>query len=109
MIREPTVFILGAGASIPYGFPSGYELRKVICQAAVGPNQSLPQLLQRTLNTDPQAIMQFASEFLHSGQMSIDAFLSRRMELATIGKLCIAAELCIREQAALVVSPSDPD
>jgi hypothetical protein len=26
MIRKPTVFILGAGASEPYGFPIGREL-----------------------------------------------------------------------------------
>ena len=26
MIRQSTVFILGAGASVPYGFPSGMKL-----------------------------------------------------------------------------------
>ena len=30
MIHEPTVFILGAGASNPYGFPDGQSLLKVI-------------------------------------------------------------------------------
>ena len=30
MITEKTVFILGAGASKPYGFPTALELRKDI-------------------------------------------------------------------------------
>ena len=31
MIKEETVFILGAGASCPYGYPDGKELREQIC------------------------------------------------------------------------------
>ena len=31
MINTNTVFVLGAGASIPYGFPSGAELREILC------------------------------------------------------------------------------
>ena len=27
MIKTPTVFVLGAGASQPFGFPLGFELR----------------------------------------------------------------------------------
>jgi hypothetical protein len=34
MITTPTVFILGAGASIPYGFPSGLDLVDMICGPA---------------------------------------------------------------------------
>ena len=30
MIEEDTVFILGAGASCPYGFPDGKKLRSEI-------------------------------------------------------------------------------
>ena len=30
MITEETLFILGAGASNPYGFPTGKELRSYI-------------------------------------------------------------------------------
>ena len=31
MIKIPTVFIVGAGASKPYGFPIGRELVTLIC------------------------------------------------------------------------------
>ncbi len=32
MIEQETVFILGAGASFPYGYPNGDELRKSIIE-----------------------------------------------------------------------------
>jgi hypothetical protein len=32
MIDTETVFILGAGASKPYGYPTGYELKEFICE-----------------------------------------------------------------------------
>jgi hypothetical protein len=31
MITEETVFILGAGASMPYEYPTGAGLKKMIC------------------------------------------------------------------------------
>ena len=38
MITHPTVFILGAGASKPYGFPTGKELRVQIITEFVNEN-----------------------------------------------------------------------
>lgn len=35
MITENTIFILGAGASKPYGFPTGAELREQICKLKI--------------------------------------------------------------------------
>ena len=32
MITEDTLLILGAGASFPYGYPTGKELRHIICK-----------------------------------------------------------------------------
>jgi len=32
MIVKPTVFVLGAGASVPYGFPTGPELADEVCR-----------------------------------------------------------------------------
>jgi len=31
MITQQTVFILGAGASAPYGYPTGAGLKDIIC------------------------------------------------------------------------------
>jgi hypothetical protein len=33
VIFKPTVFVLGAGASVPYGFPTGYDLASKILKA----------------------------------------------------------------------------
>ena len=32
MITIPTVFVLGAGASVPYGLPTGRDLTKKACE-----------------------------------------------------------------------------
>jgi len=37
MISRATVFVLGAGASMPYGFPSGKELRDNVLYATSFP------------------------------------------------------------------------
>ena len=104
MIEQPTVFILGAGASIPYGLPSGPELRSIICDAAGGSNRSLPTVLSAALQVDPGSVVTFATAFSKSGMVSIDAFLTRRPQFADVGKLCIAASLCQRESAGRVSS-----
>ena len=36
MIERPTLFVLGAGASEPYGYPTGAELRRYICDIFPG-------------------------------------------------------------------------
>ncbi len=36
MITTPTVFVLGAGVSMPYGFPSGRQLIEQISNTALG-------------------------------------------------------------------------
>ena len=36
MIETKTVFVLGAGANAPYGYPTGAGLRKEICKKSVG-------------------------------------------------------------------------
>ena len=36
MITMPTVFILGAGASKPYGYPTGSELKNIILRNLEG-------------------------------------------------------------------------
>jgi hypothetical protein len=96
MITKPTLFILGAGASKPYGFPSGWELRNMICNLADGVgNPTLQEL--HLLGYSTTDIRAFAKSFMLSKINSIDAFLSRRLELEHIGKLTIAAMLIPKE------------
>ena len=44
MFREPTVLILGAGASMPYGFPSGTQLIEDICS---GKPEQMARLIEK--------------------------------------------------------------
>jgi hypothetical protein len=109
MIKRRTLFILGAGASIPYGFPSGAELRALLCDAAGAIDSELSRLLFGVLEINTRDTFEFAQTFLNSGQPSIDAFLARRGEFREIGKLCIAAALCQREVPARVMRYENDD
>lgn len=106
MIHKRTVLILGAGASIPYGFPSGAELRNLLCDANWH-NRTMKSL--GDVGIASGTLSQFQSEFLHSGLSSIDDFLSRRGEYERVGKLAIAYELCIRERDGSVFGTNIDD
>jgi len=100
MITKPTLFILGAGASIPYGFPSGATLRNRICEAASHKASGLAYSMFRHLGFEMEEVHEFATAFRDSRLASIDSFLSRRREYSDIGKLVIAALLIPSEQEA---------
>jgi hypothetical protein len=91
MFRLPTTFILGAGASMPYGYPSGDQL----VQQIVG----LTNLdAQNSLAVDPQHCRTFQTELKRS-HLSIDAFLNNRSEFLEVGKRAIAHCLCYWESS----------
>ena len=46
MIRKPTVLVLGAGASRPYGFPTAYEMVVATEREIVDPVALSPTLLK---------------------------------------------------------------
>ncbi|MFZ3018680.1 MAG: hypothetical protein WA056_09520 [Gallionella sp.] len=111
MITVPTTLVLGAGASKPYGFPSGHELRQLLCSPA-----ALNGMYQ--CGFDQRDLEAFSSAFLKSGMPSIDAFLARRGKhkvgsltdatYADIGKAAIAYRLiqCERPESIHVL-PDD--
>ena len=91
MIDIPTVFILGAGASKPYGYPTGNELKKFI-------TSELFMLLNRFIREREELqlvreewdrnVREFVESFRGTVD-SIDLFLSRRTECMEVGKLAI--------------------
>jgi hypothetical protein len=92
LIREPTVFVLGAGASEPYGLPLGPELRSNILQHY----NSDAGLTVHLFNTTPfvrHQIDSFVTALRYSGLSSVDAFLERRPEFMDIGKALMGIEL----------------
>jgi hypothetical protein len=92
MINNDTVFILGAGASMPYGYPSGNDLRKMIVK-------NFSNLCGRISNNERfgppllESASEFSRVFNFSSTQSIDLFLSRNPKFSEIGKLAII--LCI--------------
>ena len=50
MLTYNTVFILGAGASKPFGFPTGAELKNNICEVKQIGEKSLPKILIKASN-----------------------------------------------------------
>jgi hypothetical protein len=107
MINEPTVLILGAGASMPYKFPSGVELRNLICGLSNLGNEN-HQFLVQQLECDSGELRHFARTFHGSNIKSIDAFLARRPEFTAFGKLSIATLLCQTELPKRVI-PGDAE
>lgn len=81
MLSKNVVFVIGAGASEPYGHPLGSDLRRHLCIPDYS-NVGFPILptLIKVGGIDPARLEEFSQIFLHSGQLSIDAFLSKRSE-----------------------------
>lgn len=94
MITENTVFILGAGASKPYGFPTALELRKDIIRNFS--KQYHNKLIEdRRLSHSEKApiendIKELIDTFKLSSTKSIDLFLSRNKKYYGLGKAIIA-------------------
>ena len=82
MIRQKTVFIIGAGASKPYGYPTGKELRDKI----IGGFNRWKELMYPSQH---QIAENFLDTFKRSGNVSIDLFLSRNPEFRDVGKIAI--------------------
>ena len=70
MISKPIVLILGAGASVEYGFPSGRGLTREVCKLAAG--APFNAVLNAGFKED--RIRAFQSELTLSDQPSVDAF-----------------------------------
>jgi hypothetical protein len=97
MIKVPTVLILGAGASIPFGFPSGLQLKAEICRAIDEKGEIFEDL---KLFTDPDQVRDFYNNLLLSSEMSIDAFLEHNPDYFKIGRRAIANVLLRKEKHA---------
>lgn len=96
-------YIIGAGASVPYGMPTGAGLKKQIISYANSAytefksgriDQSYPGLLDK----DPEdgvALDSFRKDFSLSPVTSIDAFLAAQPQYTSVGKYFIS--LCLIE------------
>lgn len=121
MITNKTVLVLGAGASVPFGFPSGQVLFDII-RFFLNPgyprypgnglsiSQWLPSHLEwslpesfKMLNSvfSKESLDAFGGKIYKSGEESIDAFLEYQTgEFLEIGKAAIAAVMLAFEREA---------
>lgn len=122
MITYRTTFVVGAGASVDYGFPLGGQLTRQIANALTfnGSNSSPEKELMSTVISvlGRHRNLGFESEVLYreaahlreglTTASSIDAFLDSRHDnpkLELIGKMAIACCLITAEQACTSLRP----
>jgi hypothetical protein len=105
MIRTNTVFILGAGASKPYGYPTAAELRTNICNDFPGMIKNLSFAPAPVSASIRKARMiheaeLLADKFKKSSTPSIDLFLARNPEYSDIGRSAIVTCILKKEKAS---------
>lgn len=104
MIERRTVLILGSGASKPYGFPTGIELKNNILGINLRRALEMAKLDQDNPNYSPNwrylietcgesAIESFFYSLRRSGKNSVDSFIEHRPEFMEVGKLLISYQL----------------
>jgi hypothetical protein len=102
MITENTVFILGAGASNPYHYPTGAELRDQLCgEFLLDLNYLLTGSTLFDSNNKPREVSRgemLAKAFRESKIKSIDRFLAVNNELSDIGKIAITISILNAEK-----------
>ena len=117
MIKRKTALIIGAGASIPYGFPSGIDLVKTICKnlyiakdkdidMTIGINPWFNILIQ--IGFRSEKILEFRDALHKCGHYNIDEFLEHRREFDNIGKYAIALALVPHENTDLLFDVDEP-
>jgi hypothetical protein len=100
MIKNPTVFVLGAGSSMPYGFPSGIELiEEIITLYSKNTIRDLFDIYASfTGRIKPATILNFSKSLIDSNAASIDDFLTYHRDNSDyqfVGKIAIF--LCIHQ------------
>jgi hypothetical protein len=103
MISEPTVLVLGAGASAPYGLPCSPDLKKRLIYM-LDPQYGWHRALKSIGHSDAE-IQSFREAFRHSSRPTIDAFLEHTPSQVELGKHCLALALSDME----IESALDPE
>ncbi|MFA6978634.1 MAG: hypothetical protein WC209_04840 [Ignavibacteriaceae bacterium] len=94
MLRKKTVFILGAGASAPYKFPTADGLKKQIINESSSLlssfNDAGNKIFVRYLDKKPIYYEDFIEGYNKAKTISIDLYLNINPHLADFGKMAIA-------------------
>lgn len=107
MKNKKTVFVLGAGASCSYGYPSGARLRELICFNEGFWESYFEYLRGETILDNTRKaqkrieIQKFIDIFRKSSTKSVDVFMANNPKLSSIGKYIIAYEIFRYEKNSL--------
>jgi hypothetical protein len=104
VIKNKTVFVLGAGASNPFGLPLGAELKTHVL-ANYNDKAGHAVNLYNTTTFREGDVRSFITALRYSGLTSVDTFLERRPEFIEIGKATMAIELIVRESLDALWQP----
>jgi hypothetical protein len=108
MIHKKTVLILGAGASVGYGFPTGPKLiNKIVANCADMNGES--RRLMRLVGADDGVVERFLPALKATQLDSIDDFLTHRPAFREVGKLAIAVVLIPCENPVALANPKPDD
>lgn len=94
MITQETVLILGAGASMPYHFPSGKGLINEIIDSQ---HKGYDSLINSHLHLLRISVQKFRRSLYEAKPNSIDTFLEKNPTLIDAGKIAIASVLLPQE------------
>ena len=109
MITSSTLFILGAGANVPYGFPDAKNLRNTICDnyayqcMEILPNNKGYNQYDNKFEKEARKAFatNFVTAFQKSNLISIDLFLSLNPEYSDSGKAAIVLNILKAEREHL--------
>jgi hypothetical protein len=99
--------VLGAGASMPFGFPSGQQLVKEVFGSMHYAGDGIGKTTSRFVNLLLDAgqklenINKFKYELINSQTYSVDSFLEHRPEFMEIGKAAIGFRLVNSESQSI--------
>jgi len=94
MITTQTVFVVGAGASVPYGLPTGADLRTEVIQE--GSREDAKEIY-RPLISEPLSIIGLREALEATGPLSVDAIIEHLPNLLEAGKAAMSRVLLARE------------
>ncbi len=100
---QNAVFVLGAGASCPYGFPTGRGLRDQVLSRYTA---DVENYLRHNNRGDPlitqevHRAKEFVNKFRKSSTPSIDLFLARNPEFSIVGKRAIIFRILAAEHVS---------
>lgn len=112
--NKKTVFIVGAGASVPYGYPTATELRNDILKLKDGIRRDYIEALYSLYAHEYRIMSQqhferdfatFVTDFAEAGSSTIDKFLIEQTKYyQTLGKYVIAHAILSRENHSSLFS-----